>query len=386
MLSTIKSFVIAFVVSLLIFGTLGYYAYPSVQSVFDGFLKPGEAVESTVEADTPDPFGVDTLEPPDTDEIIDPHKEFEGQKSFTLLLIGSDYQPKVFNDYRKTVQNSTDIETLYLHQRHYKADVIVIVRYFAELGEIIFSAVPSNLEITASGIKMQLSEVLEKKDIIYFIGAVESVTGLTVDYYIYSQISLMADVINWLSGTSNEPFKFDVPIDMEYENEEERIVEGGVSDPVYLRDDNGNIKYGEDGYPLTVAPGRPFRISLKKGVQTLTGEKATWVLRFNSYQNGYQGYRETQANFFKSLFEQYMKKDNSFLIKFVLDKIIASDSGSTNIDDAAFSEIEDTLLNYPAYEKSIVVFPGSRSFRNGVELFNYNTSSSYSAYAKYKLQ
>ena len=381
MLSSIKSFVIAFVVSILVFGTLGYYAYPYVQSVSDGFLKPGAETDNAVETDT-EPVGYDTLEPDDTDIIFDPRVEFEGQKSFTLLLIGSDYQPNVFSDYRKTVQNSTDIETLYLHQRHYRADVIVIVRYCAERGEVIFSAVPSNLEITASGIKMQLAEVLEKKDIIYFIGAVESVTGLSVDHYVYCQISLMTDVINWLGG-----IKFDVPVDMEYVNNDERIVEGGKKDPTYQRDSAGELILGDDGYPiLDLTYGRPFRISLKKGVQQLNGEKATWVLRYNSYMNGYQGYRATQANFFKALFEQFMKQENRALIKFILDKILAADNGSTNIDEASFEEIADTLLNYPAYEKAIVDFPGSRTIKNGVETFSFNTASSYSVYAKYKLQ
>ena len=79
----------------------------------------------------------------------------------------------------------------------------MLVRYSAELGTVIFSAIPSNMIVTAGGINMYLGEVLEKKNVTYFVGAVESVTGLPVDYYVYCQIALFKDVIDMLGGVNS---------------------------------------------------------------------------------------------------------------------------------------------------------------------------------------
>lgn len=373
---------IAFVVALLVFGTLGYYAYPYIKDVSDDFLRPGAETEEPANTGTPSTHAVDTLEPSDPELPPDDPSDFEGQQSFTLLLFGSNYQPDVFSDYRVSVSTSPDIEVLATHQRHYSADVIVIVRYSAELGVVMFSAVPSNLTVTAGGISMRLGDVLEKKNVTYFVGAVEAVTGLTVDYYVYCQISLMKDVIDRLGGV-----KYDVPQDMYFVDPEERIVEPGASrEPVVLRDKNGAIIYDQDGNPKTVPPGKDFVIDLKKGIQTLNGEKATWVLRYNSYSNGYTGYRSTQVSFFRVLFEQVMKEEYSVLLQKIVSDIIKSPYGSTNLSVEGFNEIADTLLNYSAYEKTSVVFPGNPLPTSDGESFSYTRIEVYNTYAKYKLK
>ena len=375
MLSSVKSFVISFIVALLVFGALGYYAYPYVKSVSDGFLRPGSADDENTTVDT----GIaapDTLETDESGTPPDPTNDFEGQQSFTLLLFGSDYQPDVFSDYRVTVSTSSDIDVLASHQRHYTADVITLVRYSAELGTVIFSAIPSNMTVTAGGINMSLGEVLEKKNVTYFIGMIESVTGLTVDYYVYSQIALFKDIVDMLGGV-----KFDVPVDMKYTNDEERIVEPGASrDPIITG-------YDKNGDPITVPPGKAFKIDLNKGIQTLNGEKASWVLRYNAYNNGkpdYVRYRDTQVNFFKVMFEQVMREEFRARLSLVISEI--NKRGSTNITPQEFEEISTTLLNYPAYEKATVPFPGNNLNIGGVQTFSYSRSEAYKTYDKYKLK
>ena len=277
MLSSVKSFVIAFAVSILIFGLIGYFLAPQIKSLTDNFLTPKDEVTHVDEYEIP-PV------PNAQSGIVSDPAAFPDHRSFTLLLIGSDYQPAVFSDYRVSVSNTTDMEVLSTHQRHYKADVIMLISYNAETGIVMFSAIPSNLMVTASGITMKLGDVLERKNVTYFKDMVAGIVGMPIDYYVCCQISLFINLIDKLGG-----IKYDVPVNMNYRDDEERIVTDGASrDPIPLTV-NGEQVYDENGDPVMIPAGKPFTINLTKGIQMLDGEKASWVLRYNSYSNGFAG-------------------------------------------------------------------------------------------------
>lgn len=375
MLSNVKSFVIAFAAGILIFGLIGYLLVPQLKTLTDGFFTPGNPEE---ESDV-------TYEiPPVPDEsgtVIKNKAVFEDHKSFTILLIGSDYQPDVFSDYRISVQGSSDANQLATHQRHYKADVITLIRYSAESGIVMFSAIPPNLMVTASGVQMKLGAVLERKGAEALTNIVEGVVGMDIDYYICCRISLFANIINRIGGV-----KFDVPRDMYYVNEEERILSSGSSrDPIPLVVDGQQILDSE-GNPVMIPAGRAFTINLKRGMQDLNGEKATWLLRYNAYDGGFSERRDTIANFFRALFDTVMKEENNSLVSGIIALINSSNAGETNMSQSDFEELAETMLSYEKYEKSTVIFPCIVNGTDIDETVTASKSSAYSAYERYKLQ
>ncbi len=376
MLSSVKSFAVSFAAAIIIFGLIGYLIAPQLKSLTDGFLTPqGEDTEVVAgEFEIP--------------EVPDPGKKIDGRQkvfaedtSFTLLLIGSDYQPDVFSDYRISVQNTADIEQLSTHSRHYRADVIMLVRYSAELGVVMFSAIPSNLMVTASGISMRLGDVLEKKNVSYFVDMVAGIVGMPIDYYIMSRIGLFDEAIDRLGGV-----KYDVPMNMYFKDEEERIVTAGASrDPIPLVV-NGEPVLDENGEQVMIPPGRAFTIDLKKGIQTLDGEKSTWALRFNLYPNGFIGRRDTLVSFFRAFFEQYARDEHKAQLSGLISLYNTSPAGSTNMTPSDFEEISKTLLSYSKYEKTTVAFPGTVSGAGADERVSFSRNTVYSTYEKYKVQ
>ena len=377
MLSSVKSFLIAFAVALLIFGLIGYFAMPQIKSLADGFFTPGdEEAEDTAE---------ETYVIPDVPDgktgIIGNKPVFEDHKSFTVLFIGSDYQPDVFSDYRISVQNTADIDQLSTHQRHYKADVIMLLRYNASSGVAMLSAIPPNLIVTSAGVQIKLCDVLERKGASVFTELVAGVVGLTIDYYICCRISLFSDLINRMGGV-----KYDVPTDMYYVNEEERIVTPGSSrEPIPLVVD-GRTVTDSDGNPVMIPAGRAFTINLKKGIQTLNGEKASWVLRYNVYPNGFAGRRDTQTGFFRALFESVFNEDKHDLLAGIVALIGASAAGETNMSPSDYEDISKTLLSYSKYDKTVVVFPCTVTGSGSDERVSFSRGTVYTAYDKFKIQ
>lgn len=375
MLSSVKSFVIAFAAAILIFGLIGYFIAPQIRSLANGLLTPqGEAAE------TDEVFEIPAVPDPASGISKQP-AVFPGNTSFTLLLIGSDYQPEVFSDYRISVENSTDMSVLASHQRHYKADVVMLVRYNAESGVVMLSSVPSNLIVSAGGISMRLAEVLEKKSVTYFTEMVAGIVGLPINYYICCRISLFKDIIDRLGG-----IKYDVPVDMLYEDPEERIVTPGASrDPIPLVIDGEQI-YDENGDPVMIPPGKAFKIDLKKGIQILNGEKASWALRYNSYANGFTGRRETQISFLRAFLDQFANETNHSKMSGIISLINTSDAGSTNMTASDFEELASTILNYSEYTCTAVTFPCTISGSGADERVSFSRNTVYATYEKFKIQ
>lgn len=377
MLSSVKSFLIAFAVALLIFGLIGYFAMPQIKSLADGFFTPTDSEAEDTNAE-------EYVAPPVPDAktgFIGNKAVFEDHRSFTMLLVGSDYQPDVFSDYRVSVQNTADIDQLSTHQRHYKADVIMLLRYNAQNGTVMLSAVPPSLMVTSAGIQMKLCDVLERKGISVFSDLVGSVVGLSIDYYICCRISMFMDIVNRLGGV-----KYEVPMDMYYVNEEERIVTAGASrEPIPLVVDGKTIT-DSDGNPVMIPAGRAFTINLKRGIQTLNGEKSSWVLRYNVYPSGFAGRREVQTGFFRAWFDSLFTEENHALLSGVVSLMNSSAAAETNLTPSEFEDLSQTILSYSRYEKTTVIFPCTVTGSGAEERVSFSRSTVYAAYDKFKLQ
>ena len=384
MLSSVKSFLISFTVAIIIFGLIGYFGViPLLNNLFNGWFVPDEN-EATGTAE----FEIPPV--PDQEQNSgEGGAVFPGKKTFTMLFIGSDYQPGVFTDYRILVSNSTDPQVLSTHQRHYRADVLMLVKFNSDTGTVMFSSVPVNLVVQTDGLQLKLGDVFESKGADYLKDVVAGVIGMPIDYYFCCSIRLFEEIINKFGG-----IQYNVPVDMYYVNEEERIVTAGASrDPIPLIID-GVQQYEADGVtPKMIPAGRAFKIDLKRGIQQLSGEKATWVLRFNSYPNGFNGRRDTQISFFKAFFEQFAKEEYHGRLYEIVSMFDSSkmskneyDFRETNMAMTDFEEIVSTIVSYHDYEQETVVFPCTVFGIGTNESVTFSPTAVMNAYEKYKIR
>lgn len=97
MLTAIRNFVIVFAISAVIFGVIGYAITGFiVDNVLGIANSPGD---TGINTDTGTSDDSETTKTPDTNEIPN-YEDLEG-RSFNILLIGTDYRPDDFNDYKE---------------------------------------------------------------------------------------------------------------------------------------------------------------------------------------------------------------------------------------------------------------------------------------------
>ena len=362
MLPSIKNFVIAFLIAATIFGTAAFFVTPWVADALGG----GE--ETTAPPERP---GDGELPPEDpTQGTVNP-VDVEGD-SFTVLLIGSDYQPDVFSDYRD-LTNITDMDAAYENPRTYSADTILLCRLDKEHGHAVFTSIPSETIVTVQGTDMQLGSLLQKYGASYIKSFVSAMTSLPIDYYVEMRIDAMIDIINAIGGV-----EYNVPEDMYYVDEEERIVEPGASrEPTIIEQ--------PDGSQLIIPPGRPFTINLKAGLQTLDGSGVMQLLRYRGYSDGNVSRMNTAVDFLNTLGKSLLKPENAAKIGVILNAVRAKTT--TDFTSQDLEAHLDMILAYNRFEFTHITFPGAyQTSASGERIFVYSQAQAYATYGIYKYQ
>lgn len=373
MLPAIKSFAIAFVVSILIFGTLGFVTTPLLKDMTSGFDSTSKS-EDTQQPENNNP-SPDVNTDSDVTEPDTPALDINAE-SFTMLIIGTDYQPKVFNDYRVSIPQNATIDDYIKNPRHYTADTILVIHANKEVGDFVITALPKTTKIVSHGVTTTLGEAYETVTIEYFKQLISSIISLSIDYCIEMQVNMMKDVIDFMypSGIS-----YNIPYDMYYVNEEERVLTDGTSleDYEYEYDGNGNI---------INLPGTPFTIDLKKGVQKLDGEKATHLIRYALHSNGESKRCDIAVDFFKTIAnESFSAQDDDVLsVIGALGIITSSKDGSTDISSSDSQNISEMFKNYEKFNVKALVIPGDYKTIDGKDYFEYSYSAVHNLFSSYK--
>ncbi len=189
MLSALKNFGITFLIALLIFGVIAFFATRMITGTIRDILTDerteldniinNETKESDTTTDT-DPEG-----PGDTDEIYG--------NSFNMLFITSDYRPERFYDYKPSMSAmysmdwaSMDPVSLmgYLSRdyRDWRASSIVFVRVDKERQEIIYSYISPKIRVSTEYGYRSLGEALSLFGMEKISQYVYSITGCSIDY------------------------------------------------------------------------------------------------------------------------------------------------------------------------------------------------------------
>ena len=315
-LSAFRNFLITLIVSLLVFGFLGYTicGFASDKLHWNDDLPPEDS-ESTVPVTGGDTRPGDETEPGELKE-----------SAFTVLLVGNDYQPDVFDDYDLTELNK-EVTGFPVKERKITADEIVLLHVNGEKNELSICSIPAETRVTDRGVVKTLGTVYGECGIEYLTEKLTGMTGIRIDYYISVGIPGMKAIIDEIG-----PITFNVPVDMEYTDPSE----------------------GPDGY----------EIRLRHGIQRLDGEKALMLLRFNGYRDNGSSRRETGINFLKAVLSKLTTDPTVYARAGELRETFA-EYVDTNFTEFVLTEELDVIFRYPDMKISSLTYPGSVAVSEG---------------------
>jgi len=270
MSSVIRNFIVTFCASLLIFGIIAYVIITNINSIF-GIGKP-------VSSENPKDNSTEVSDNLNGDNNNNPEgnngsSTSYSEDNFTILLVGTDYQPDVHTDYDVTEMNKL-VSGFPIKAREVSADSILLIRADAKKKIFMFSSLPSNMRVTVDGGETTLGRVYSKKGIEYMSSLITALTGMPIDYYASLSLSNFISLIDDLGGIT-----FTVPTNMYYQD-----------------------------------PSQGLEINMLAGNQTLSGKQASDMLRYVSYSSEAENSRRSLAiSFAKSLLKKFAIPSNMVL-------------------------------------------------------------------------
>ncbi len=342
MSSALKNFIITFCVSLLLFGLLSYIIVANVGQVFNNESETtGEENNSEDTKKTNIPSV--TTAPLETETDINGNTVVVHPKddSFTVLLVGTDYQPNTLNDYDLSELNK-NISGFPIKEREIYADSIMILRADRKNSRFLISMLPSNMNVSVRGNKAFLGSLYEKYGIDFMCDMVTAMTGLKIDYYSAVSIEDFAYIIDDIGGIN-----YTVPLDMNYED-----------------------------------PSQDLSIHIQKGARTLDGNTVVQMLRYNLYPNGNSDRMQLGISFFKALFEKMTDLSNLDKTSELFTNL--SKYVETNITAAVVTRHTDILFAYRTFNTVVVTYPGSIENTDGTNYFMPDYSAALSLYKEYR--
>lgn len=348
-----RNFLITFLISLLVFGAVAYFG---MQAILEEKSSPvgGETEETipggegTSSPDVTGPSSPETTNPSlpettssDPEETTDPE---EKTGSFTFLFVGTDYQPDVFDDYRKdTEENEDGLKGLPDGGREINADSFLLLRVNKEKNTFLFSSLSPNMKVSnLPGVTVTLADSFRQNGIEKLCENIFSLTGLTVDYYASVSMSDCALVFDAIGGLS-----FNVPCDMYYSD-----------------------------------PDQNLEIDLKKGVQSLSGEDAVKMLRFNSYPTSSNSRLTVAIDLMKTILAKVTQP--TFLPKAEELYVTLTELIETNFTSDDLLTNVELFSSYKDYTKATVTYPTSKEHVNGKEVLAPDIKSALTKYGIYK--
>ena len=184
-------------------------------------------------------------------------------------------------------------------------DTIMLIGYNPDTNQSFVLSIPrdtyvgSNINNGAGGDKINALYQINKKNPEKTIEAVESLTGINIDYYVIVKTSVLVNIVNTIGGV-----EFDVPVDMDYDDDSQDL-----------------------------------HIHLKAGYQKLNGDQAEQLVRFRhnnnntsypaSYGDNDEGRTRTQREFMKVVAQKVLQTRDIDKIKSIAKDIF--DNLETNI-------------------------------------------------------
>lgn len=344
-MNSLRTFLITFGVSLLVFGLCAFFITGLVLGSISEMIS-GERPAETAPAAT-DAYGeIDT-------GIKVPIEEIRGE-SFNILLIGTDYRPSLYTDYHPALAAqypflastasliSVGEDGEIKRYRTVSADAVMLVSVNKEKQSVTVLQIPGEMQISVGGVNVSVGDLYYLKGLDYFIKKMAGITGMEIDYYALTDIERIAAVVDAM-----DTINFTVPCDMQYTDE----ISG-------------------------------LTISLSGGTQNLDGNAVAQMLAFDGYTSSDLSRNKTMLAFFRALASKmtnaaYMRKAVSIFNS-------AGKYVDTNFTADDFGKNIDLIFCYNRFTQNIIEYPGSYYYRDGVRYFSPNISAAISAMESYK--
>lgn len=267
-----------------------------------------------------------------------------GLRGVLLTLIGSNAKDLSELDtiYILLMGVSTDIDTQL-------TDTIILCGYNPSTNQAAMLSIPRDTFVGSNKYSAKASQkinCLYAKGAESTVSAVESITGIDIDYYVVVKTDALVEIVDLIGGV-----EFDVPIDMEYDD-----------------------------------PTQDLHISLQAGLQTLNGEQAEMLVRFRhnndgtTYSDEYggndYGRMRTQREFIKAAISQTLKLKNILKVNLISKTIFNNIETDMELSD---------ILPYLPYAVDIDVdniiaeqLPGESEYQNGVWIYVHDKTETAS--------
>lgn len=235
------------------------------------------------------------------------------------------------------------LQFLLLGKSDFMTDTIMVCSYDPKTQQASMLSVPRDTFIGKDKEKARASDKINSR---YQLGvdktmlAINRVTGMEIPYYLVVDTDALVKLVDAMGGV-----EFDVPIDMDYDDEQQDLY-----------------------------------IHLKAGMQKLNGDQAEQVLRFRHNNNGTtypQEYGEqdlgrmrTQREFLQTAFKQFFTISNLWNINKFID--IAESSIETNLDFKTLKDYVPYAVDFNTENLVTDMLPGTPELCNKVWVYIVN--------------
>lgn len=331
-MTAIRNFVITFFLSLLVFGVIGYALFGIGASAFSSGGVGGSS-------------GPDATDPSQTDDPYIGNNVTVGVngESFSLLLAITDYLPDVYDDYEVS-ENDLDENGFPREPREIETDTLLLLRFDKEKGQCLFSIIPDITQIKIGGLSAHLKDLYAQAGPEALADKVSTLTGLTVDYYAVTSYDNFAAFVDYFGGVP-----FYVPEDMHQVDEE-----------------NG------------------LNINLRRGSQTIDGEKTISLLRYELYDDGESAKRKCQTDFMMALIKQIFSKIE--LRDAAVTYVANSSLFETNFTLEAMTANAELIFSYSQMSVKSYTYPGTAVGSGEEAYITPNTVAAREFFSQYKFK
>ena len=276
--------------------------------------------------------------------------KYDGNIKTTIVNIISHFTTKVETRYVLILGVSEDIDAEL-------TDTIMLAGYNPETQKAFLVSIPRDTFVGNNKLFAKTSDKINakyQKGVNETISTIENLSGIKIDNHIVIKTSMLTKIVDLIGGV-----EFDVPIDMKYDD-------------------------------LT----QDLHINLKKGKQTINGDKAEQLLRFRHNNNGTSypssygdndfGRMKTTREFLKATAKQTLNVKNIPKIKNIINAV--SDNLITDLSKDDMIAYSVKLAIFDTNNLKTEVIPGNSKTINKISFFEANeikTKELFEEYQKY---
>ena len=361
MLAAVRNFVIVFLISAVVFGSIAWmitgFIEENILGIADSPETEGVDDEPVIRDDPDNPFGTPSGAQPSA------YPDLDGA-SFSVLLIGTDYRPDDFIDYIENFSNGTYTNaTLGLLSRPIRtrnADLMILVSVYEETRQIVFTCIPANTRVMAGGGYKLLNTCYDAYGVETIVDFVNYLTAVPIDYYIEANVTDAGSIIDIIDGVD-----VDVP--------------ANIINPYY-----NPLRTPENAKYSGITGDRDFKtyIAIEKGQAHIDSSNLFALLHFRTGAIEQGTHEEVlvslaRAVLLKSVSSGYISRASDLFTK-------AMKYANSNMSVSDLIANLDLFLHFDEFTVQTVSYPGTYSTLGDEPCFVPNVNDAYTLFRSYR--